>query len=222
MNGVGFYRWVMNGSHTEIAFIGSRIVPLHLFAQWESLPTSGATMVKITSKGTTETTTQFVESCVVEGVRFRHGNADHFRKATLMLRGKDGAARDHKSVFVMLDMDLSNQRVVRAKFSPVEFGDNGKPVLPYKGDDLAIFLRVVRALTLYPEKIIDVDGLVKEVKPLLLDMGHHIDFWDITASYWFGETDKLGITREAESNQHTIVMLPQEVEHIFGVSLFGP
>ena len=93
------------------------------------------------------------------------------------------------------------------------------PKLPYTGEILAMFLRVAKVISLYPEKIINEDGLIKEMRPLLALADRHYDFFTTTASYWLSETDKLGITRNLREKGHKIIMLPQEIECIFGVKL---
>jgi len=190
MNGQMFYRWI--GPEARISLCGHRYAQLHLMQQWLEQPTSGKITVVATPlyAGAAD---EVAESCIAQGARFRHNNSNHFRGVTLWLRGKD-SIEEKRPIFAILVINLSEQKVLRAMFSPVEFGEDNRPVLPYDGKNLEMFLHVVRAVQNDSESsTFTPDTLLRDVRKA----GHFSEqeFSRENAFYWIEELDRLRLIR---------------------------
>lgn len=158
----------------------------------------------------------FTRQFRVSGIFFENSP---YQKATLWL--------ESENLYAIVELDLADLGIAECRvapgksitLSPIPFGKNGKPKLPYKGEDLAMFLRVIRVLSLYPSQFIFGEQLRQDMIPILLSADRHYDFWEATAAHWLSETDKLGITCDLGDRGRKILMLPQELENVFDIKL---
>ena len=96
--------------------------------------------------------------------------------------------------------------------SPVPFGLNGKPELPYKGEEREKLLWTARTILIY--------GDVWTGEKLRQEMDHFKWFMPHNAWPLLQESAMLGLTRYVpERNVYEVAMMPQEFMDIFGVEL---
>jgi len=116
-----------------------------------------------------------------------------FRKARLRLEGKDEVENGIFGLLEWLDLDrLNTMRSCYLKLSPVPFGSDGRPKLPFKDENLEFFLKIVSIVLKEPVGYrIDPEKLAEKVQTTL--SLPYYEFDDSKAWYWLGEMLKLGL-----------------------------
>ena len=141
------------------------------------------------------------------------------RKARLRLEGK----LNGEDIFAILEFDMNSPGTTsRITFSPVPFGLNGKPRLPYRDDkQFALFLQITRIVLDAP------GGMVWNDKILAKEVHKRIsvpewEFYDSNASFFLGELEKLRVIRRIDNVRYSYeksFATGLQFEEIFGVKL---
>lgn len=131
-----------------------------------------------------------------------------FPKLTLWL---DGKCRGNP-LFGLLTMDLLHPTYGKQiTLSPVPFGMDCKPKLPFEGKELETFLSVARIILL---------GGPLWTQSLLASKSSFSIFGDVTAAAFFlNQSERLGLTQFIHGAGYKVLMLPQWFEEVFGKKL---
>ncbi len=81
------------------------------------------------------------------------------RRGRLRLEG----CHDNQDIFALLHIDVDQHTNKEITFSPVPFGPNGKPKVPYKNERLTRFLDAAKVSTSRPGNVWTKDSFAKEV-----------------------------------------------------------
>jgi len=139
-----------------------------------------------------------------------------YRMGTLKLDGK----LEGKDIFALLELNMgmltgSPNQNLKLTLSPVPFGLNGCPKLPYnKGDEMTMFLQVVKAV-LNLKRLKSPGCLVDEVRKTTRNLSFNIP----CAERWLSELLKLALIRKLDFEEYESIVASGQFEETFGVEL---
>lgn len=146
------------------------------------------------------------ERFMVTGCFIEDGERISRRKVRLWLSGTiDGAKIFALADFVLNRPDLS----WILTFSPVPFGSDGKPKLPYSAKELPNILRLMRVVL--SGNRWDLGSFAKAMEPevfMVEQIGHILAI-----------ANGLGLTQHETAFSYKVVMTPSKFETVFGVKL---
>ena len=214
-----YYGWIV-GKSVEVEDLD--LIPLHFHQKWMKQKTSGAIRIRAFSRNPDGSVEAIMvdAACRLRGGFFEDGELDPFCKATLLLQGENKITKKPIFAILVLNQDLYRQPIMWAKFSPVPFGIDCKPKLPYTdAGQQKLSLKIAKvALTCPSSTIWTKDSFAKGVREATGIPYYEFD--DSHAWFWLGEFEKLvAVKCVKENSSWAPAMTYVQFEEIFGVKL---
>ncbi len=195
------------------------VIPLLIHMRWYQQATAARVHLRLHHPRYTDTPDNFIESSYHRVLWDDANDSEQFSHpiARLRLEGGTRHAAGCKNLCALLELDLNDRRYGKSIiFSPVPFGVNGKPMLPFCGEELVQFLYAAK-MVLGSGKNVIWKGtvLLEQLKRASVAEDKILKFYNT----FYEVMGKLDFMDEPEEDSWIITRTVREFEQIFGVKL---
>ena len=195
------------------------VIPLLIHMRWYQQATAARVHLRLYHPRYADIHDNLIESSYHKVLWDDVNDSEQFSHpiARLRLEGGTRHAAGCENLCALLEVDLTNLRYGKSiTFSPVPFGVNGKPMLPFVGEELVQFLYAVKVVLGYGEDISwHGKAILTELERVHVSPDKILKFYNT----FYEVMEKLDFMEKSECDRFVITRTVGEFEEIFSVKL---